>query len=313
MGDSLRFHKLDLNLLVALDALMSEANVSRAARHCGLTQSAMSGALKRLRDHFNDDLLVQVGRKMVLTTLAQSLAGPVRELLLQAQTVAVTRAAFDPLRSERRFVIMASDYVATVILADLNRYLAKRAPGIGISLVGLSDDRRREDFDDGKVDFVILPDRYLSPKHPREILYDDDWTCIAWQKNPLVGKRITLEQFLALGHVQPMLRAGGSVFDDSYLARLGHARKITAIVPSFTLMPEFVVGTNRIATLHTRMAQIFARRLPLKLFAPPIKIPPVSMSVQWHKSLDRDPSSVWMRGALRQVVTAMSTRTHRPG
>jgi DNA-binding transcriptional LysR family regulator len=301
----MRFHHLDLNLLVALDALLSEANVSRAARQCGLTQSAMSGALKRLRDHFEDDLLVQVGRTMVLTTLAHSLAGPVRELLLQAQTVAVTRATFDPSTSERRFVIMASDYVATVILADLNRHLAKNAPRISISLVTVSDDRTREDFDDGKVDFVILPDRYLSSKHPREVLYDDDWTCIAWQKNPLIGKQITLERFLSLGHVQTLLRVGGMVFDDSFLAQLGHARKIAAIVPSFMLMPEFVVGTNLVATMHTRMAQIFARRLPLKLFAPPIKIPPVSMSVQWHKSLDRDPSSIWMRGALRQIVAAL--------
>ena len=301
----MRFHQLNLNLLIALDALLSEANVSRAARQCGLTQSAMSGALKRLRAHFDDELLVQVGRTMVPTTLAQSLASPVRDLLLEAQTVAMTRARFDPATSERRFVIMASDYVATVLLAALNRHLAGHAPRTSVLLRPITDDRTREDFDDGKVDFIILPERYLSSKHPREALFDDDWTCIAWTKNTAVGKELTLERYLALGHVQTLLRVGGMVFDDSYLMHMGHARKIAAVVPNFTLMPEFVIGTNLIATMHTRMADIFARRLPLKRFPPPIKIPPVSMSIQWHKSLDRDPGSLWMRRAIRQIVKAM--------
>jgi len=301
----MRFHHLNLNLLVALDALLTETNVSRAARQCGLTQSAMSGALKRLRAHFDDELLVQVGRTMVPTTLAQNLTAPVRELLLEAQTVAMTRARFDPATSERRFVVMASDYVATVLLADLNRHLVKQAPRTSILLRPITDDRTREDFDDGKVDFIILPERYLSTKHPREALFDDDWTCIAWAKNTAIGKELTLDRYLALGHVQTLLRMGGMVFDDSFIMRLGHARKIAAVVPTFTLMPEFVVGTNLIATVFTRMAKIFAQRFPLKLFPPPIKIPPVSMSVQWHKSLDRDPSSLWMRGAIRQIVKAM--------
>jgi LysR family transcriptional regulator, nod-box dependent transcriptional activator len=300
----LRFHQLDLNLLVALDALLSQANVSRAAKQCNLTQSAMSGALKRLRDHFQDELLVQVGRTMVLTTLAQNLVAPIRGLLLQAQSIAVTRAHFDPAVSERQFVIMASDYVATVVLADLTRYLAKHAPRVSVLVRTLTDDDTREDFDDGKVDFVILPERYLSARHPRETLYEDDWTCIAWNKNKQVGRDITLERYLLLGHVQAVLRQGGIVFDDSFILRLGHARKIAAVVPSFTLMPEFVVGTNLIATMHTRMARIFARRMPLKLFAPPVEIPPVSMSLQWHKSLDRDPSSLWLRTAIRRIVRA---------
>jgi DNA-binding transcriptional LysR family regulator len=197
---------------------------------------------------------------------------------------------------------MASDYVATVVLADLNRYLAKHAPRVSVLIRALTDDDTREDFDDGKVDFVVLPERYLSLRHPREALYEDDWTCIAWNKNKLVGRDITLERFLSLGHVQTVLRQGGMVFDDSFLMRSGHARRIAAIVPSFTLLPEFVVGTDLIATMHTRMARIFARRLPLKLFPPPVKIPPVSMSLQWHKSLDRDPSSLWLRGAIHRVI-----------
>ncbi len=301
----MRFHHLDLNLLVALDALLSEANVSRAARQCGLTQSAMSGALKRLRTHFEDELLVQVGRTMVPTTLAEGLAGPVRDLLLQAQTVAMTRAHFDPTMSERTFVVMASDYVATVFLAELNRHLAKHAPRVGVVLRPLTDDKTREDFDDGKVDFIILPDRYLSAKHPREALFSDDWTCVAWSKNRLIGRELTLERYLSLGHVQTILRIGGMVFDNSFLMRMGHARRIAAVVPSFSLVPQFVAGTNLIATIHSRMAKSVARHFPLTLYPPPIRIPPVSMSIQWHKSLDRDPSSLWLREAMRQIVKSM--------
>ncbi len=301
----MRFHRLDLNLLVALDALLSEANVSRAARQCGLTQSAMSGALKRLRTHFGDELLVQVGRTMVPTTLAASLAAPVRDLLLEAQTVAMTRAHFDPATSERNFVVMASDYVATVLLAALNRHLAKHAPRVSVQLRSLTDDKTREDFDDGKVDFIILPERYLSTKHPRQTLFSEDWTCVAWSKNKLIGQELTVERYLSLGHVKTILRIGGMVFDNSFLMRMGHARRIAAVVPNFTLVPEFVVGTNLIATMHTRMAHIAARRFPLKLFAPPIRIPPVSISIQWHKSLDRDPGSLWLRGAIQEIVRSL--------
>lgn len=301
----MRFHHLNLNLLIALDALLSEANVSRAAKQCGLTQSAMSGALKRLRTHFEDELLVQVGRTMVLTSLAQSLVAPVRELLLEAQTIAMTRARFDPVTSERRFVIMSSDYLATVLLVGINRYLATHAPRISILLQPLADTKTREDFDDGKIDFIFLPDRYLSTKHPREALFEDDWTCVAWAKNTAIGKELTLDRYLSLGHVQTLLRSGGMVFDDSYIMRMGHARKIAAVVPTFTLMPEFVVGTNLVGTMQTRAAKIFARRFPLKLFPPPLEIPPISMSVQWHKSFDRDPGSLWIRGVIRQIVKSM--------
>lgn len=302
----MRFHHLDLNLLVALDSLLTEANVSRAARQCALSQSAMSGVLARLRAHFEDDLLVQVGRKMVLTTLARSLATPVRDLLLQAQSVAVTRATFDPASSARQFVLMASDYVATVILADLNRVLAKMAPGISVMLRPLGDPRTRGDFDDGKVDFVILPDEFLSPFHPRERLFDDSWTCIAWDKNAVVGKRVSLKQYLALSHVVTILRDGDTpVFDQQFLHSLGHERKIACVVPNFTLMADFIVGTQFVATVHSRMARILARRFPLKLFPPPLRIPPIAMMMQWHKALDRDPSSTWMRSVLSEVAQKM--------
>jgi DNA-binding transcriptional LysR family regulator len=131
----MRFHKFDLNLLVYLDALLTEKGVSKAAASVFISQSAMSLALARLRQYYGDDLLVQVaGRRMVLTSLAESLAAPVRDILLQMQSVATATANFDPSKSNRKFTIMASDYTVDVLLKRVVAQLFQKAPGIRIEM-----------------------------------------------------------------------------------------------------------------------------------------------------------------------------------
>ena len=169
----MRFDGLDLNLLVALDILIDERNVSTAADRLCLSQSAMSSALKRLRDYFEDDLLVTCGRRMVLTPRAEDLASPVRNALLQIRSNVTRPQSFEPAVSERRFSIMLSDYMREVVLAPFLRDLAVTAPKLRFEL-WTPGDHPAEAIETGEVDLLINIDRYVSPHHPARLLLEDD-------------------------------------------------------------------------------------------------------------------------------------------
>ena len=187
----------DLNLLVALDALLTERNVTRAGRRMNLSQSAMSGALGRLRVFFKDELLVVVGRRMVLTPLAQDLIQPLRDVLLQVQSTVANKPRFDPGSSERHFSIAVSDYVMSVLIVDLLRHVKVEAPKITFDLRPVGR-RATEDLDGGELDFLIAPE-YLAAVHPAEVLFEDSHTCLAWNRNRHVGSSISLDRVPAAG------------------------------------------------------------------------------------------------------------------
>ncbi len=162
----MHFEQLDLNLLVALDALLTERSITAAGVRVHLTQSAMSGALSRLREFFNDDLLTQVGRKMVPTPLGESLAEPVRQILLQVRATINTKPGFDPATSTRHFSVMMSDYVDTVLMSDLLRRAEAVAPHVRFNLVSNDVAPPTEFIERADVDLLIMPREYLSDKHP---------------------------------------------------------------------------------------------------------------------------------------------------
>ena len=162
------FSGLDLNLLVALDALLAERSVSRAGERLHLSQSATSGALARLREAFRDPLLVVVGRAMTLTPLAESLIEPIRVFLLQAEFILHQSPVFNPAKSTRRFRVMMSDYVETVIMSEALPRIQRLAPGVTFEL--FSNDNSRG-IERGEIDLSITPSRYLAQGHPAEHLF----------------------------------------------------------------------------------------------------------------------------------------------
>ena len=192
------FSGLDLNLLVAMDALFAERSVSRAGERLHLSQSAMSGALARLRESFHDPLLVQVGRTMTLTPLSEGLVEPVREFLLQAEFILNSSPIFEPKKSARRFRVMMSDYVETVIMTEALPRIQEAAPGVTFEL--FSNDSS-VGIDRGEIDLAVTPRKYLAEGHPHEQLFEDDYVCVAWADNPMVQRSISLDQYLSLGHV----------------------------------------------------------------------------------------------------------------
>ena len=178
----MHFQKLDLNLLVALDALIEERSVSRAADRLHLSQSAMSSALSRLREYFGDELLAPVGRRMEPTALALNLAPQIREILQRIRVTLHTRPSFEPATAERRFRIMTSDYLIEVLLADVIRTLAQIAPGIQMQILP-SNAASFALFLAGDIDLIITPEDHTLPEHPRSALFEDTYSCVVWSEN----------------------------------------------------------------------------------------------------------------------------------
>lgn len=303
----MRYKRLDLNLLVALDALLIEKSPTRAGERLNLSQSAVSSALARLRAHFDDELLVQVGRRMELTPLARSLEIPVREILLKIQATIDTRPDFDPASSKRHFSIVASDYILSVLLAETIRRASRIAPRVTVEVIAPTD-LPAELLDRGAADLVVMPEHYLSEEHPRQRLFEDDYCCVVWSENTLVGDAMTPEQYLELGHV--VARFGSTrqaTFEEWFLQRYGHVRRLEVFVSSFTEMPQAVCGTNRICTMHRRLARIWVKYLPLRILEVPVEMPQLAEGMQWHKYNDNDPGSLWMRGLLAEVAGELQT------
>ncbi|MBP7566809.1 MAG: LysR family transcriptional regulator, partial [Burkholderiaceae bacterium] len=196
----MRLNRLDLNLLVALDALLTEKNITRAGHKLSLSQSATSGVLARLRDYFGDPLLMQVGRTMRLTPKAEELQKPVRDVLLTIQSTIAVQPGFDPATSERHFRVTASDYPISVVLAEAARRMGQEAPGVTLEIIMPWDDVQ-DGIERGEVDMLIMPRQFLAAGHPSEALYAEGYSCVVWAGNTQVGESLTLEQYMSLSHV----------------------------------------------------------------------------------------------------------------
>lgn len=301
----MRFNKLDLNLLVVLDAVLTTRSVSRAAERLYLSQPATSLSLSRLREYFEDELLVPVGKTQVPTALANELMKPVRDVLLQLQTITRARPGFDPATSTRRFTIESSDYVISVLLSEVVRRAATLAPLMQFDLRAMSP-QMREHLDSGEIELLISPDFAIVPGHPSEPLFEDTFSCLLCLDQAVKGKRLGVEQYFESAHVGIEWAGGRRVTFDARLISTGRrTRRQDVIAPNFTLVPELLLGTARIATLPTRLAHQMARRFPLQVQPCPVEIPGFTEKLQWHRHQDRDPAIVWLRSLLRETAQGL--------
>lgn len=297
----MRYYGLDLNLLAVLEAIALDQNVTRAAQRLNLTQPAVSAALGRLRQHFNDQLFVAVGGRMVPTPLMRALEPKIRQVLETSRDIAVAAVQFEPATAERRFFLTASDYVIAVLVPQLLQRLAVAAPGIDLTVQSLplllssSEQVASESLERHSADFVIIPRAFASPHYPSVPLFSDDFTVIVAASNSRVGEELNLETYLALPHVSREVAPSGPIsMEAAFLAEQGLERRVAVAVDQFALIPEFVVNSERIATLHTRLARRYARRFPIRLVAPPVAFPPTEQLLQWHPYQDGDPAVRWM-------------------
>jgi LysR family transcriptional regulator, nod-box dependent transcriptional activator len=208
--------------------------------------------------------------------------------------------------------MMMSDYVETVVMTEALPLIEKIAPNVTLELIPIVEDS--EALERGEIDLAITPARLLAPGHPSERLFEDEFTCLVWSGNTQVGSSIPLKTYLKLGHV--VVRFGRfqqlTTFDEWFVEQFGRERRIEVITTAFNLVPQLLIGTSRIATLHLRLAMFYQRYLPLKMVAPPVEIPRLEEHMQWHKSRDHDPGTVWLRSILRSTFSqsAIGKKAH---
>jgi DNA-binding transcriptional LysR family regulator len=295
-------NRLDLNLLVALDALLELRHVSRAADKLHVTQPAMSASLAKLRQHFDDPLLVPIGRQLHLTPMAEDLAAQVRSILTQVEGLLQARPSFDAASARSVFKVMASDYGLSVLVAELMRRLKTIAPRVGVEVVPFSDSPSKS-LAEGHVDILVIARDFLAAGHPTAALFEDSFVCVGWRDNPELGDRLTREQFLQMGHV--VVKYGpGSIphLAERFFLNSGVGRRVEVTVTGYNSVPHVLVGTGRIALMHARLAAIYARQMPLKLYAPPIGVPMVDQTMQWHSLRENDRACSWFRDQVLQTA-----------
>jgi DNA-binding transcriptional LysR family regulator len=291
----MRFKHLDLNLLVALDVLLEEQNITRAAARLHMTQSATSGVLGRLRTYFEDDLLVQVGRKMMPTPLAKELEIPVREVLLKIQTSITAKPVHDISDSKRHFRIMASDYLISVVFAEVIQAVNREAPHITFELMSPGETAVEM--------LMIAPEHYLAKEHPSQLLFEEQHVCVVWEGNTRIGEHLSLERYLELGHVSVAFgRSRTPGIEEWFMNQYGCKRRLEVITHDFNTLPQLVIGTERVATMHSRLARLYARSLPLRILPPPVELPAMREYMGWHRSLDLDPMLRWLREKLEHMT-----------
>lgn len=290
----------DLNLLKALDALLDERSVTRAAARLSLTQPAVSGMLTRLRECFNDPLFVRAQRGIVPTLRALELASPVKQLLADAEKLLQPRV-FDPATTGMSLTIAATDYALRAVVVPFMAVLRKEAPGMRVAVVPVNSEHLAAQCERGEVDLALItPESTPADLHARA-LFDETYLCIMREDHPLAGDMpLSLDAFCAQDHALVSYDGGQfSGVTDTALAAIGRQRRVTLSVCSFLVLPEILRVSDLISVVPSRLAR---HATGMKTMSPPLPIPGFTKSVAWHERTHRDPAHLWLRERLFNTV-----------
>lgn len=293
--------RIDLNLLVVLDALLEERHVSRAAERLAMTQPAVSHALNRLRDLLDDPLLVRSGNQMQLTRRAFELAGPLRETLAGVRRL-VLGDDFDPASAELSLRLGMSDYGAWVALPGLLRVLRREAPGIRLevcqaSRLDMATEVANGDLDGALGVFPLLPEGLRA-----QALFEERFVCLCASETLAGRERLTLDEYLAAPHLRVALQQSPAEEIDSHLERLGRRRQVSATVPHFSVAPALLAGTDLLLTIAERMLPDDLEAHGLASFEPPLQLARFDFVQIWSEASQDDPARRWLRGKLAQAA-----------
>jgi DNA-binding transcriptional LysR family regulator len=293
---------VDLNLLPVLRALLAERHVTRAAKRVGLSQSAASHALARLRQLLGDPLLVRKGRALVLTPRATRLLPMLEHSLGTLETVVSSEPEFTPSTSRRTFTLGMADYLQALIAGTLVRELAKLAPGVDLSIVVFPN--LSELLESGTIDLALNIADADHRGDARMALFEDDYVCMVRSDHPHIKRAPSLETYLAQRHVAVApTGAPGSLVDDM-LAERGLQRRIALRVTNFLIAPVVVCQTDLVNIMPTRLARQLAKSFPLRLLRPPLALPNFGFSMFWHPRNEHDPAHRWLREFVARVARA---------
>jgi DNA-binding transcriptional LysR family regulator len=306
--DHINLSRVDLNLLVALDALLTERSVTRAAARVGLRQSAMSHNLARLRALFADELLTRGPEGMRPTPRALALIDPVRITLAQITTLVSGNSTFDARTADRAFRIGLPDGAEVLLGPALLSYVRETAPGIRLRLH--STDRLFDELDADRLDFGIAFGPLVEGQahHKQRRLAADTYVCLFNADRVGVSSPISLDDYVRLPHVLTTLRRGEQGVVDEALAKLGLRRTLAVTTPRFAAVPFLVAGATVVATMPARIAHFFAATLGLSISPPPVELPVAVASLVWHASYDHDPANMWLRQAVVRIAAESGWR-----
>lgn len=313
--------KLDLNLLLAFDALMQDGNLTRAGYRVGLSQPAMSHALGRLRKLLGNSLFVRVPTGMEPTEHAQRIAPVVREGLRLLQSAMQGTALFDPATCDRTFQIIMSDIGALVYLPRLITRLKEVAPQVNIRILQMPREAYHEAFFSGEADLAIgfLPN--LKAGFYQQRLFSDSYVCLVRKDHPRIRNRISLAQFAAESHV--MIEPGGSPYRSAsqqtstttlierYLAERNLSRRIALKVPHFVVVPQIVQSTDLIATIPSYIMRYNQPWPNLKILGLPLEVPKFEIRQFWHQRNHDDAANRWLRSEISLLFTDGPKSTSR--
>lgn len=302
----MNLRRIDLNLLPILDVLLTERNVTRAGERLFLSQSAMSGALAKLRTHFNDPLLIREGRTFSLTPRGEELARELRLLVPSLEQLMAPSVVFDPSTAEHAFTIQMSDYSTMVLMPEIIRRLRNLAPNVSIEILPQTEGRRAA-ISEHLYDLVLTPAEYAATEHPMEPLLVDRWVCVVSADNPKYVEGITLEQYLAARHVA--VRCGDEslpVIEEWHLHKQGLSRSTMLRVPYLIPPAAIIEGSDLIAITQERLARIWAKAAAnIRILPTPYSIPDNVLHMQWHMRERDNTALAWLRGVFHDAARAI--------
>lgn len=294
---------VDLNLLIIFDAIMVESSIGGAADRLGMTQPAVSNAVCRMRQVWNDPLFVKDGRGICPTARAQSLWAQIRSPLVELKE-AVAPRDFDPSTSHRRFRVAMSDIMVDLVWPPMRQLVEREAPGIDLHAVPYMPMSAGQLLDDAAADMVIAPLDQFRPGDRYEVMLRREYVCAMRRGHPLASKPLTLESYLAADHLMVSLSGDPTSFVDETLARQGLRRRVAVTVNHFAAVPRLLKRTNLIAlTVNTLIAEdVLAGHLVVT--QPPLTLDTAEIAIGWHPRHDRDAGVSWMRHHLKSLAQA---------
>ena len=304
---------LDLNLLVTLDVLLRERNVTRAAEQLGLSQPAVSAGLARLRRHFADDLLSRVGNRFELTPLAAQLAVRIPPALAGVRRVFDVSPDFDPARMEREFTVITSDYAAAVLGPIIAGLIAERAPGVRLHLQQTTPYAVDHVVDTLRaVDGLVLPHGFITDI-PYVDLYTDGWVCIVSADNTGVGDHLSLAQLGELPWVILYNLPTAFAPAAQQMRMTGIEPRVEVVVDGFLSMPFLVAGTNRVALLQEHLANRISGTAAIRVLPCPFEAVPLAEAFWWHPMYRNDPAHRWLRSIIVEAGRRLTDEAHQSG
>ncbi|MBO6933781.1 MAG: LysR family transcriptional regulator [Deltaproteobacteria bacterium] len=303
--NELHVSAIDLNLLPVLDALLRERHVTRAARRVGLSQSAMSHALARLRAVLGDPILVRSGRTMVPTERAESLESPLREALASLESVLGAGERFDPATAEGTMRIGSEDFGTMLLAPGIFRALRERAPSMNLDVGSQRREAVMAGLENKSLDLAIGVYANLPASLRTRRLLEEDFACVVRRGHPRIKRRLTLKQYVELPHALIGVGDPGPTYVDRALAEKGLSRRVALRIGHFVAAPLVVAETDLVLTMPRRLAERLARTAPLQVHPPPVGLEPFALHAVWHERRQREPAHRFLRELVVEAASGV--------